>query len=474
MVVVAAIVVLAVVLPGAGASSGAKPPKRTTPTTAPLAHETSVPLTRTASGWTMTSLHVVGGPTSADGLALVLTVANKTLEEDAIDPATAKLVWRVPFSPSTITPGVAFSPVATGGVTVVLLPSAGLSNPYVTVEGIDVRTGVVRWKLPAAVDVNDAPDTCDAGSFFCLAVTDYSAATKLLVIRASDGTIVRSIPGIVREMGQGLYQTDASTPTFEAVDAQGQPMWTRSVASIFGGPQWSPDGGWDFLVHDGTLVGSVGPVVTPATKTISLASFTVGIDPQTGAVRWRDPGSFDCGGSIPLDDTPVICQYTGSLTAPAKDGEPPIFNNVTLALEGLDVATGAITWRHPVADVEAVSLGEFASPDDAHIVIEPSAAHTDVLDLRSGAVTPATSSMRFWCENMPPAYAVHAPGQGTVRGQPYGANRAGVQTAYGCAGAGTPSPSLPATGTDAVGVTIDGLFVWPAKRGLQAAKLTGA
>jgi outer membrane protein assembly factor BamB len=136
-----------------------------------------------SSGWVNAGMDVVGSPISVDGLVIVLDVtASHQLELVGIDPSGGTVVWKKPFDPSGITPGVAFGPTAVGNIVMDLAPAGVASTPAVKIEGLDATTGRVAWSLAAPVVASDAPVICGGGADFCIPAFTRGTKTSLATI----------------------------------------------------------------------------------------------------------------------------------------------------------------------------------------------------------------------------------------------------------------------------------------------------
>jgi hypothetical protein len=54
------------------------------------------------------------------------------------------------------------------------------------------------------------------------------------------------------------WEAGESNATFDEISSTGEVLWSKTVAKIFGGAQYNPDYGWDFLTQGSLDVGSVG------------------------------------------------------------------------------------------------------------------------------------------------------------------------------------------------------------------------
>jgi hypothetical protein len=423
-------------------------------------------------GWTNDSLHVVGSPVVSDNSVLVLDVtAGHSLELSGVNPATGSVVWRHPFSPSQITAGEAFGPTVLGDTVLALTPVAGSGNPTVKAQGLDVVTGKVLWTVPQPIDLSDAPAVCAGGRYFCLDAFLTDTTTGLIVLKPKTGSVVGVISGPLRNMGVAqpgsttegdLWQTSATTPTLAQTSATGQLVWTHTVASLFGGSNYDPDDGWDFLIQDSLDVGSIG--TTSSGPDLSLSdSKTVGISGSDGTVKWTVPGYLLCGGGLQFLTADVVCRYSGTAHQTATSFS---MSGISLTILGLDPSSGKTTWSQPVLGTQALSEGtNVAFADGTHLVVQLPSRQRVVLDVRSGATSAVTGHQVFWCEQIP-VFKVD-----TFKGAEGGGKRESEPVFRPCTATGKASAGLPATGPSTVGVRTGGLFIWPSPHGLQAARI---
>jgi len=425
-----------------------------------------------SGAWTDSSLHVVGSPVVAGRMVLVVDVSSHhQLELSAVDPANGSIAWRRPYSASEITPGVAFGPTVLGNTVLALTPEGGTDDPGVFVKGVDVSTGRVLWSVPQPLVLSDAPAVCAGGQSFCLATYTSDTTTGLAILDPTSGAVVGAVNGPERNMAVAqpgsitegdLWQTDASVPTLVQTSATGQQAWTKSVASLFGGSQYDPDNGWDFLVEGSLDIGSVAPQATASV--LPLGGFkTVGISGSDGAVQWSVPGAFYCGGGLQFLASDVVCQFTG---VARQNASSVTMSGVGLTLEGLDPSSGTTTWSRQVLDPKSLSLGtNVAFADATHLVVRLASGTRVVLDVRTGAIEPVSANQVFWCEQSP-TYSVQVP-----QGAAVGGKRQGAPVFTSCSATGASVKGRPDADPSTVGVRAGGFFVWPTPHGLQAARL---
>ncbi len=416
-------------------------------------------------------LKVVGQPAAVgDEVVVVNLTSARALQLTGVNAKTGT-TWHLPYSTSITTPGVYPEVQVAASNVIDLDPVYGAADPDVSVRGIDATTGTLRWELPEMHVVGDIPLVCGSSKDFCI-VTYNGLTPDLVVVNATTGHVVRTIPGVERAIdAQGLYQLASSTPAFEELGAQAQVLWRGTVSSLFG-PGHSPDFGWDVHAISGLDIGTVGTVPQgintqtdlpgPNGETENLAAdTTVAFRPGDGKRVWSDPGTFSCGGSFDILSPIVLCRFTGALHF-TQNSTKPRFENVTLTLEGFNATTGAITWRRPVQDFHALVQGLTVPFADSSHVVVAGPAGLEVLDTVTGATAPGSKTASYWCEHLGMYTVVPFPGD-YAHGQRAAAPTFGACRASGSAIAGHPI-SQPAT----VGVRVAGMFVWPSASGLEA------
>jgi outer membrane protein assembly factor BamB len=425
------------------------------------------------TGWSLTSTAVVGGPVLSDGKLLVVDVTNgHDLQLSALAPATGHVLWGTEISASYIPPVVLLDPAVVGGTALVLVPADGdARDRNVNVEGIDVGSGDVKWQDKQTVIVSDAPVTCDGGNDFCVAAfAPKSSSTTLAIINPATGTIETTVTGPARNLGMAplgssikgnLWSTYSTAPSLVQLSPSGKVEWQQTVAEIFGGAQYNPNFGWDFAAGNNIDVGSVGYPETGGK--LSLGDFkTVGISAANGDIKWSRPGFFMCGGTLQFLSTAVTCDFSGTVT----ERKPLQFSGLGLSFQGLDPVSGRVVWSEPVADPKAVAEA-VPQPfvDGHHFVVQVSRRNWAVLDTEGGTTSPVGTGEAFWCEDQP-GYKVTAPEGASDNGE-----RSSEPVFSSCSATGAPAKGLPTSRPPAVGMDVDGLFIWLAPTGLRAVPL---
>jgi len=313
---------------------------------------------------------------------------------------------------------------------------------------------------------------CASGQYFCFPAFVTTDSTALVALAPSSGSVVGAVQGPLRNMGvapsgspngSDLWQTNASVPTFLQTSTTGQLVWTHTVESLFGGSQFNPSYGWDFVVNGQLDIGSVG--IAPIGKSQSLGSFkTTGISTSTGSVAWSVSGYFLCGGGLQFLTADLVCRYTGTAHIV---GQKATMAGVHLTLDGLNPTSGGTTWTKGVLDAETMSIGtNVAFSDATHLVVRLLSGKTAVLDVQNGNITTPSRGESFWCEQIP-TYKVEGASAALADGR-----RVSEPVFRPCSAAGRSVENLPATSPSTVGVTGSGMFIWPTPDGLRGARLS--
>ncbi|MHB8330139.1 MAG: outer membrane protein assembly factor BamB family protein [Acidimicrobiales bacterium] len=454
-VLVLAVAVFVIVI---ALKSSSHPARSTHPVTTP----TTTGTVSTARGWTTSDLHVVGGPTLAGGRVLVVGLApDKTLTLEAVNPADGSVVWQVPFSASAVSSGVLLAPLVSGNVVLDLAPIAGPTSAVVAIEGIDIATGKALWNAPSVATVTDPPALCTAQALFCVDEAGSGGTGTLVLLSPTTGLVMGTVPGPARQMAPDLYETGTTPPAFEQVSGAGRPAWTAQVSTLFGGTQYSPQYGWNLSQVGSIDVGTVG--VAPNGTTEPLDAFkTIGISVADGTVQWSTPGSYQCFDVLGLP-APFVCRYTGQGTF---TGGVLSTSGVTLTLEGLNPANGAILWSHAVANTQALTTGNGVPIADLNHIVVTLASGTPVLvNLTTGTTSAVPVGETMWC-GQSQLVSVNAPPVALAGGKRVGTTLFGPCTATGAAATGTPAHAVAS-----IGVWVDGLFIWATPTGLSASAL---
>lgn len=133
--------------------------------------------------------------------------------------------------------------------------------------------------------------------------------------------------------------------------------WSRPYADVFGVGS-STGGGWDWRRIDGVLVGMGGtaPVLRDHVHRSDLAdTAVVGLDPRSGATRWRLRGTAPCPGTAlataATGHVLELCRMRGTAEASAGgDLAAVVLHAVRMTRIGVDVRSGRVLWTRSAPD----------------------------------------------------------------------------------------------------------------------------
>jgi hypothetical protein len=422
---------------------------------------TSVGAVTQTPSFSTTPLHVVAGPVAAEGAAVVVTVdPAHNLHVEGVAPNTGRVIWSHPYSMSAIIPGLAPSLYVVDNDIVDLTPVDRPNDALVDVEGVNATTGTVVWHGPQHILVSDVPAPCEQKKYFCVLGYNGNASTAMAILNPVTGSAVGLLRDPATALDLDMYLTDARTPTLEALSASGAVAWTKTIDQLFGGPGYNPLNGWDFLSFGGTEVGTAGATNTDHSNGLDDAK-TVGISIATGATLWSLPGQFQCGGTLAFLTTPLNCVFSGTVAKTKKATFPQSYRGLMLRLQGYSAATGSVTWTQPAHNVGALGNGDAAFLNATHLVVQLPSGKRVLLDTASGKTAALVPNQVLWCAT-----------NGLFKvDEEKDLNSAGLRAAgtrYSpCTAGGRPTSTLPATAPSTVGVTVDGVFLWPSAGGLS-------
>jgi hypothetical protein len=416
----------------------------------------------------LTKMHIVGGPTAAIGSVVVITADSRhDLHLVGVAPNSGRVIWSRPYEESLITPALAPAVYILNNVVLDLAPAAKPDNPDILIEGINATTGVVVWKSQAGLVLADQPLPCGNKQDFCAVGYDENGSTALAVLNPSTGHLNEALEGPARALDYDLYQSDASAPTIEELSPFGSFTWIKTISSLFGATSYNPDYGWDFLPFGDDEVGSVSSTVQGHNYGLDAAK-TVGIDTLNGSEAYDLAGEFQCGGSIEDQSPAFLCRYSGNMPTPKKTKKKSSrtltlsrsYAGLSMQLQGFNPQTGAVTWTEPVKNVAALSNGQTAALDDSHLVVQAADGSRVLLDTSTGQTSTITKGESFWCSNFE-LFKVDE----DKKANPSEV-RLASETYSPCTASGHTTSKLPSTNPSTIGVTVDGVFLWPTPQGL--------
>jgi hypothetical protein len=407
----------------------------------------------------LTPMDVVGDPVAGEGAAAAVTVdRSHNLHLVGVAPDTGRVVWSKPFSESLIDPGLPPALDPLGNEVIDLVPAVKVTNPLVNVDAVNMTTGAVAWVGPRDVLVGDVPSPCVHMTEFCVTVYDEDGSSTTAILSPDNGSVVGLLKGASNALDYDLYQTDAKTPTIEAVSGSGNVQWTRTTNEIFGGAGYDPYVG-TFTSYGTTEVVTVPPPNTDHSDGLDNAT-TVGLSLADGGTMWSLPGQYDCDGSLGLLVPAFNCVYTGFLARSKSNANGSTYAGLQMSLQGFDPATGAVTWTVPVRDIDDLTNGDAEFVDDNSLLVQLGGGESALLDTSDGKTEAVPPGQVFWCVGGS-TFKVNE-NKSVNKAE----NRPEADRYYPCKENGATSPSWPSTSPDQIGITVDGEFMWATAHGL--------
>jgi outer membrane protein assembly factor BamB len=217
----------------------------------------------------------------------------------------------------------------------------------------------------------------------------------LVAIDAATGKVLAKLTGISRRLGQSLYETSAAGLSLVDFAHPTGILWERSIDKVLGSSHYSPNAGWRIGLFGSTYVVTIGRATSSARQDLA-ESLTVGISASNGKVRWRDPGSFECGESTILAG-PYLCLERGTVAITSADANPTLTGG-SAVVAGLDPSNGHLTWRFRVGDVYSFVAGTGVALAGTHTLVVPGTHGTPSrLDVLDGTTAPVDAHEAFWC-----------------------------------------------------------------------------
>jgi hypothetical protein len=407
----------------------------------------------------LTPIDVVGDPVAGEGAGVAVTVdSSHNLHLVGVAPGSGRVVWSKPFSESLIDPNFPPGLSPLGNDVIDLVPVVKAANPLVDVEAVNMTTGAVAWRGPQDVLVGDVPSPCAHMTEFCVTVYNKDGSSTTVVLSPADGNVVGLLKGAANGLDVDLYETDAKTPTIEALSGSGTVEWTRTTNQIFGGTGYDPYVGI-FTSYGSTEVATVPPPNGDHSDGLDNAT-TVGLSLADGTTMWSLPGQYDCDGSLGLLVPPVNCVYKGVLAKTKSNANESTYTGLQMSLQGFDPATGAVTWNVPVRDIDDLTNGNAEFVDDNSLLVQLANGTNAILDTSSGKTSAVPPGQVFWC------IGGHSFKVNEDKTFNKAENRPEDDEYYPCTENGDTARTWPSTSPDQVGVTVDGEFMWATAHGL--------
>lgn len=260
-------------------------------------------------GWETPNLRAASSPVGLGNTVAVVNGRSSDLELQVLDAGTGEVRFTKPWSAAPSYPRFNVgSPALFDGIVVGIQPR-GLLQELV---GWDSDTGEEVWT--ADVSETFGPFVC--GELVC-SEDDWSLETASLVARdPSTGETRWSSPGsqtYVYNSPELLVESFLNEPVLRSIDpASGQERWRVDLRTTMG-PETRP------VVSEAQLAGGVLLVESNANP--QGGNTTLGLDPATGAVKWRRDGFAVC--PQPKPEVAIVCSSSSGLQRlDPQTGEP--------------------------------------------------------------------------------------------------------------------------------------------------------
>jgi hypothetical protein len=436
--------------------------------------------------WVNSDLRPLGQPIAIGSVVVGIVIDDRDqLFVVAIDPATGNERWRQQTAPSVIAREVELRAVPISGAAVAYLRpksqafGARATGGYAELVIADARTGQDLAESPPAVfgslpyPCGNARDACSVSR----AVHQSSAHHHRLEVATGAWLEQREeLPQQARMLdGDGLLDLGDRPDDALGWLRDGKLRWRAPVRAAFPAG-FSSDHGWEWSLYDAqrAIVGSLGgaPVTSDGTRVYDLSrtQATAGLSEDTGAVLWRDSGSFiGCHLGARSAGCPVRCRSRGVLSvSPDERGS---VKDLEVTVEGFEPMTGETTWSVAMGPVEALAVpsqAAIAVAGPAQVVVT-GAAGPVVLDYAVGSVTAPDPGETFWCMT-----TIHyeLPRERLSSDGVLADTRTGGQFAAICDSQGRPSTLLPGmTATLGASVQVGNYAVIAARHGYLGFRL---
>jgi outer membrane protein assembly factor BamB len=425
--------------------------------------------------WTNRELSPVVPPQAVGSVAIsIVTTDDRGLALVALEPATGRALWRQPTTPSFVTAGVAIHFARLPGERIAYLRPSNAGSAYARLVVGAAATGADLFSSPDGA-FGSYPLLCGDDADVCVTASGPLGGKRIPHrLALATGRYAPELDGSpvgARHLGYGLLDAgDRPDETFVVV-RNGAVAWATPTDVAF--PRgFSTDHGWIFRVYRNprAYVGSIfGPPletdgdrrVIDLAEGVAMAAIAV----ETGAVLWRDRGSrfFVPTARTEEEAPPVRLRARGRATF--ATGAQLSVEDLDVAVEGFDVATGRTTWTAKLGHAASLIGGDVAPPAAGPqniVVVRPEGPV--LLDLATGAVAPPPAGATYWCRTL--RRYEHKFGAHRVR--------PGGRLASICDAAGRPATALPdAAATIATGARVGDMVVIATADGFVGLRVHG-
>jgi outer membrane protein assembly factor BamB len=374
--------------------------------------------------WATTGFEPLTTVTLAGGVALLYGSVGSDLYLIAIDPNSGTELWRQRASAAGLAATTRIVVRVIDGAIAYLRPTQE-RNQNTQLVLADAATGHDVWVTEARWWTG-LPQVCDDNtSLLCgwsyASKDDVRSVTATRVERSSG---VVSVGPFDAPPADSNYETlfddvvhvkDAPIETIGLLD-DGALKWSAAVADLLG-PGGTMNEGSTIGFRPGTppivyisahLSWAFDPMTGYPPLDLAANQVTVGLNAETGAVIWREPGTWtNCRnllGDIERLSTPgsafptLRCRYSGQLNSVRPGGRDELIvpTDLSVTLERVDLTTGTAIWSIPLGAQNSLAIDApgltMTQLDDHRMLLG-----TQVVDLDTGTVRAAAPTDVFWC-----------------------------------------------------------------------------
>ena len=449
-----------------------------TVTPAPSASSSELP-DSVVQVWATTGFEPFTSVTLVGFTALLYGSVGSDLYLIAVDPMSGTERWRQRASAAGLAPTTKIVVKEIDGAIAYLRPTPALNQNTQLVladpmTGNDLLVTEARWWT-------GFPQVChNNNALLCgwsYATTDNMFSVTATRVERSSGAV--SVGSFDDPPTGDLYEPlfddvvqvrDAPTETI-GVLADGNLKWSAAVVDLLGAGGTLSEG-WTIGTRPGAppiiyvsahLSWAFDPTTGYPALDLNTNQVTVGLNADTGAVIWREPGTWtNCRnllGNIEQLSTPgspfpaLRCRYSGQLNSvrPGGRDELTVPTDLAVIIERVDLSSGRAIWSIPLgaqATLAADALGLAMTQLDDHRML----LDGQVIDLDTGASRAASPDDVFWC-----------PGRQTFDQSVAYYDRTGSRfdraaggVAFPCDAAANPTSAMPGTVPLAVSTVTDG------------------
>jgi outer membrane protein assembly factor BamB len=386
----------------------------------------------------------VGKPVITDHYLTSYVRTGTILQIATWDIATGDELWREDAAVGGAAPGIELDAdvVKVGGKYYVpfLENAPDFQNDWLRIGIVDLATGreVQTTSTGAAVWAGDRPGDCDDHQGICfLGRTEAGSKVSAwqeweydLGTHAFRAAAATTPSGVKRMLGSHVFDNGVRSPQgAEELGylADGKILWQRPYEQVFEAG-YSSDWGWDWSDGDSAdvIVGTgshSSPLAADKSTLLSLdltANELVGLDPKTGATRWKIAHAGQCPGrdGIEVDAAHVVACVYRSGSVSWQSGEPQV-TDVKASLDVIEKKTGKITATFPLTSEEAFPL------DTAKSSFAPSATSAPVTsdgkpaiaDLTTGKTRVIPDGAELFCQTSRDELTAHRAGDAAGKTQ---------------------------------------------------------